>query len=366
MRRSHAQSLGISPKVDPVKLDAALTALAALLLALVLTGVMRKLAVAHGVLDVPNDRSSHRVPTPRGGGVAIALSTIAASIILVWRGALDIHLFLALTGGGIAVAFVGFLDDRRQLSARIRLAAHLAAALWALLCLGGLPPMRYGDQIVSLGWTGYVVGALGIAWTLNLFNFMDGIDGIAASEAVFIVWGGALLALLTGQSAAVPTTGLVFGAVCCGFLAWNWPPAKIFMGDVGSGYVGYVVVVLAVAAARENPVALLVWLILGGVFFCDATVTLVRRLTRGERVYEAHRTHAYQWLARRWVSHRSVTIAVSMVNLAWLFPCAWLATVYPGHAAWIVIVALAPPALLAFVAGAGRHVECEREDHKRR
>lgn len=339
-----------------MKLDASLTALAALLLALVLTGVMRRLALAHGVLDVPNDRSSHRVPTPRGGGVAIALSTIASSIILLWRGVLDIPLFLALTGGGIVVACVGFLDDRRQLSARIRLAAHLAAALWALLCLGGLPSMRYGDQIVSFGWLGYVVGALGIAWTLNLFNFMDGIDGIAASEAAFIAWGGALLAWVTQQSAAVPAMGFAFGAVCCGFLRWNWPPAKIFMGDVGSGYVGYVVVVLAVGAARENPAALPVWLILGGVFFCDATVTLVRRLVRGERVYEAHRSHAYQWLARRWGSHRSVTVAVLAVNLVWLFPCAWLASVHPERAAWIVMIALAPLALLALLAGAGRRV----------
>src|SRR6202043_3972713 len=128
MRRSLAPSPGISKRVDPVQLDAALTALAALLLALLLTAIMRKLALAYGVLDVPNDRSSHRVPTPRGGGVAIALSSIAASIILLWRGVLDFQLFLALTGRGIAVAFVGFLDDRRQLSARIRLAAHLAAA----------------------------------------------------------------------------------------------------------------------------------------------------------------------------------------------------------------------------------------------
>jgi Fuc2NAc and GlcNAc transferase len=342
----------------------ALTALAALLLSLVLTGVMRKLALSHGVLDMPNDRSSHNTPTPRGGGVAIVVATIAASIVLAWRGVLDINLFLALSGGGIAVAMVGFLDDRRQLSARIRLAAHLAAALWALICLGGLPPLRYADQIVSFGWAGYVLGALGIAWTLNLFNFMDGIDGIAALEAAFIAWGAALLALLTGVSGAVPAMGLAFGAVCCGFLLWNWPPAKIFMGDVGSGYVGYVIVVLAVAAARQNPVALLVWLILGGSFFSDATVTLVRRLARGEPVYEAHRSHAYQWLARRWGSHRSVTVAVVIVNLVWLFPCAWLATVYPDRAAWMVIIALTPLVLLALVAGAGRRVACVHEDPK--
>jgi Fuc2NAc and GlcNAc transferase len=248
------------------------------------------------------------------------------------------------------------------LSARVRLTVHLLAAVWALACMGGLPPLQFGNQVVDLGWVGYLVGALGIGWTLNLFNFMDGIDGIAASEGAFVAWGGALLAQMTQASPVVPAMGLAFGAVCCGFLLWNWPPAKIFMGDVGSGYMGYVIVVLALANARENPAALLVWLILGGVFFCDASVTLVRRLARGERVSEAHRTHAYQWLSRRWGSHRSVTEAVAIVNLAWLLPCAWLATVHPDRAAWMVIIALTPVVLLAFIAGAGRRAAREHEN----
>ena len=349
-----------------MSLATALTALAALVVAFVLTALARRLAVAHGVLDVPNDRSSHRVPTPRGGGVAIAMSTIGASIFLLWRGALDVRLFLALTGGGLAVAFVGFLDDRRQLSARIRLAAHLAAAIWALFWLGGLPPLRFGDHIVSLGWPGYVIGALGIGWTVNLFNFMDGIDGIAASEAVFIAWGGAMLAMVMGQSVAVPAMSCAFGAVCCGFLVWNWPPAKIFMGDVGSGYLGYVLVVLALAATRESPAALAVWVILGGLFFCDAFVTLMRRLARRERVYQAHRSHAYQWLARRWGSHRTVTLAVACVNLVWLLPCAAYAAAHPSRAAWAVLIAFVPLVLLLLLAGAGRRVESDHENYTRR
>jgi Fuc2NAc and GlcNAc transferase len=355
-KRSQGQSRGTFAKVDCVKLDALFTAFGALVLAQVLTGIVRKRALMHGVLDVPNDRSSHSTPTPRGGGVAIVLATIAASAVLACRGVLDIRLFLALTAGGLVVALVGFLDDRRQLSARIRLAAHVMAAVWALACMGGLPPLRFANQVVSFGWLGYVIGALGIAWTLNLFNFMDGIDGIAASEATFVTWAGALLALATGSSPAVPAMAFAFGAVCCGFLLWNWPPAKIFMGDVGSGYIGYIVVVLALAAARESPAALFVWLILGGVFFCDATVTLARRLGRGERVYQAHRTHAYQWLARHWGSHRPVTIGVAIVNLAWLSPCAWLASMYPDRAVWIVIAALAPLTVLALRAGAGSAV----------
>lgn len=329
------------------------TALATFFLALFLTGVARAFALSHDVLDVPNDRSSHSTPTPSGGGVAIVASTIAAASVLSWRGLLDMPLYLALCGGGLAIAAVGFLDDRRSLPAGIRLAAHLGAALWALFCLGGLPSLCIGHWTVHFGWVGYVLGALGIGWTLNLFNFMDGIDGIAAAEAAFIVWGGTLLAVAGGSGTGACAMGLAAGAACCGFLRWNWPPAKIFMGDVGSGYLGYLIGVLALASARENAVALLVWLILGGVFFSDATVTLVRRSLRGERVHEAHRTHAYQLLARRWHSHRSATGAVVIVNLAWLLPCAAVASFYPRLAGWMVMAGLLPIVLLAFIVGAG-------------
>ena len=132
---------------------------------------------------------------------------------------------------------------------------------------------------------------------LNLFNFMDGIDGLAASEALFVIRAGAWLSAAGGGVTAA--SGVLAGA-CAGFLLWNWPPARIFLGDAGSGYLGYVTAVLALASARGNSDAIWVWLILGGVFFVDATVTLVRRVLRGEHVHEAHRTHSYQWLARRW------------------------------------------------------------------
>jgi len=160
--------------------------------------------------------------------------------------------------------------------------------------------------------------------------------------------------LLAGGNPAVGPAGLVFAAACGGFLVWNWPPARIFLGDVGSGYLGFMVVALAVAATRDNPAALWVWLILGGAFFVDATVTLVRRTLRNERVHEAHRAHAYQWLARRWRSHLRVTLTVQAVNLLWLLPCALLATLYPGAAAGMVIMALIPVVALAIAAGSGR------------
>ena len=225
--------------------------------------------------------------------------------------------------------------------------------------MGWLPPLRVGGDLISLGAVGTLVGALGIVWVLNLFNFMDGIDGIAASEGTFVAWSGAALTAAAPASNGVTAAAVIFGAACCGFVRWNWPPARIFMGDVGSGYLGYVIAVLALAAARENPVALWAWLILGGVFFVDATVTLLRRLLRGERVYEAHRSHAYQWLARRWGSHAKVTCAVMIVNVLWLLPCAVFATRRPSLAAATVIFAFAPLVLVA-VATSGRREANDR------
>jgi Fuc2NAc and GlcNAc transferase len=299
-------------------------------------------------------RSSHSVPTPRGGGAAIVVVATLAFAMLLRLRLLDGRLCAALCGGGLIVAAVGFVDDRRPLSAHTRLIAHFGAALWALLWLGGLPPLRVGQYLIVFGYSGYVLGVVGITWTLNLFNFMDGIDGIAASEAIFVSLGAVLIAAVTGTSDGIAASATVFGATCCGFLLWNWPRAKIFMGDVGSGYLGFVIAVLAIAESRLNPLSMPVWFILGAAFFVDAPVTLVRRLLRGEPVQLAHRSHAYQHLARRWGSHLRVTVALWLINLFWLLPCGWLAMILPGQSVWIVLLALTPMIILALRGGAGR------------
>ena len=331
----------------------ALVGLLTLAASAALTLLVRRLAFAHGILDIPNERSSHTNVTPRGGGLAIVATATVAMVWLGLSGAVPLDELIAMSGG-IVVALIGFLDDRFGLRTVVRLAVHVGAASWAVFWLGGLPPLSIGSHVVQLGWTGHVLGVIGLVWTLNLFNFMDGIDGIAASESVFIACGGALLSMTGDSGSDVSAIALVFGAACCGFLVWNWPPAKIFMGDVGSGYIGYVIGVLALAATRISPHFLWVWLILAGTFFVDATVTLIRRLLRGERIYQAHRSHAYQWLARKWSSHQRVTVAVWGVNLMWLLPCAFAAARFAQHAMWIACVALVPVVALAILLGAGR------------
>ena len=333
-------------------LAAVLTAAASLLMSACLTGAARRFALRRGILDVPNARSSHQQATPRGGGIAIVATVSVVTLLLTLTGVLARDFCVALLGGGLLVAGVGFVDDRRALPASIRFAAQTLAAAWALWWIGGLWQLQIGAQVVHPGWPGALIAALGILWTMNLFNFMDGIDGLAAAEAVFVAGAGAVLAAFAGH-AAIATMAWVLAWASAGFLCWNWPPARIFMGDVGSSYLGYVIALLALGDVQSSAAAVWVWLILGGVFFVDATVTLVRRWLRRERVSEAHRQHAYQWLARRW-GHRRVTAGVLLVNVLWLLPCASLAAQHPRLATATVIGALLPLVVVALRAGAGR------------
>jgi Fuc2NAc and GlcNAc transferase len=315
---------------------------------------VRRAALARGILDSPNERSSHVRPTPRGGGISIVAVSLAGMIALLAFDWIETRLFYALAGGGVAVALVGYLDDRGRIGIAWRLAAHFVAAIWATAWLGGVTEIHWGENVIRLGYLGTMLAVLGIVWALNLFNFMDGIDGIAASQATFMAGAGATFAWLAGLSSSTPAAGLVLSAASLGFLAWNWPPARIFMGDVGSGYLGFALAVIGLAAIRERAVMLPVWLILGGVFVIDSTTTLLRRLARRERLHEAHRSHAYQWQARRWNSHLRVTVACLSLNLLWLAPWAWACIRFPAYAAWYVVASWGPLIVLAVVCGSGR------------
>ncbi len=322
------------------------------LCAVLMTGVMRRYALARKILDVPNARSSHTVSTPRGGGAAIVI-TFLPGVLLVWGfGGVEKEAALAVIGAGALVAGIGFWDDHGHIPQKWRLLTHFAAACWALYWLGGALPLQWPGFSIQAGWLGLVVAAFSLVWLLNLFNFMDGIDGIAASEAIFIAGGGALMAWLAGSGGLAIMLALL-AAATLGFLVWNWPPAKIFMGDVGSGFLGVVLGVLAYAGAVEGAVSLWSWLILFGVFVVDASITLLRRMLRGERWYEAHCSHAYQWAACSH-GHRQVTIAVNLINLLWLLPLALYAFVKPEWGFAIFIAAYAPLMVGAVVLGAGK------------
>jgi Fuc2NAc and GlcNAc transferase len=220
------------------------------------------------------------------------------------------------------IAVVGWLDDARGLPAPLRIVCHAGAATWALYWLGGLGHVSFGSYSWSVGALGVVLGIAGIVGAINAYNFMDGIDGLAASEALVVGSVGGGLLLGAGE-VGLAFVALLIATAAAGFLPWNWQPAKIFMGDVGSGLLGFYFASLAVASERSGSVPLVVWVILLGVFACDATVTLVRRFWRRERWYEAHRSHAYQRLVQAGWSHAKVGWVVGALNLG-LGALAWI------------------------------------------
>lgn len=333
-------------------LTLALCALTALVLSWLLTGAMRRYALASQLIDRPNERSSHKVPTPRGGGVAIVVTFLVGLTALGLSGRVELRLVVATIAGGLVVAVLGFLDDRSSLPASLRFLGHVVAGIWVLAWLGGVPSIPFFGFQVSLGWFGPPLSLLFFTWMVNLFNFMDGIDGIAGVEAISVSLGGAWLWYATGTGNGW-AAALLFAACVAGFLVWNFPPARIFMGDAGSGFLGLVVATLALWCGRGTPVLFWSWFILVGCFMADATTTLVRRVRRGDRFSEPHRSHAYQYASRLHGSHRPVTLAVLALNVLWLLPLAALVAFGRLDGVLGVAIAYAPLVMLAFRYKAG-------------
>lgn len=321
-------------------------------LSFILTGVLRRYAISRRLIDVPNTRSSHSAPTPRGGGVSIVLTVLFSLFFLFEQALLPAKAFLAMSGAGGVVALIGFIDDHGHIAARWRLLGHALAGGWAVYWLGGLPALQLFGFVLDLEWFGVIVASFYLVWMLNLYNFMDGIDGIASVEAITVCLGACLLYWLAGFSHLIWSPMLLVASVA-GFLFWNFPPARIFMGDAGSGFLGVMLGVLSLQAAWASTALLWGWIILLGVFVVDATFTLMRRLLRGDRVYEAHRSHAYQFASRRFGRHLPVTLAVGAINLIWLLPIA-AAVVYFGLDGVLgILMAYTPLVLLALVFQAG-------------
>lgn len=315
-----------------------------------MTELVRRYALRQGVLDLPNSRSSHTRPTPRGGGIAIVCA-FSIFVILTEVG-LPTASKWALLLGGLMIALLGFCDDHGHISARWRFLAQGLIVTLCLIAMGGFPAFdapwgRVENQVII-----QIFGFLFLVWMINLYNFMDGIDGLAAGEATVVGTCYAALLYFYGP-ASVATLALGLAIASAGFLIWNFPPARIFMGDAGSGFLGIALGLIAVLAAQWDDRFLYSFVILFGVFIVDATVTLIRRLLGGQRVYEAHRSHAYQQLTRRARAHKPVTLGVGVINLLWLLPWGWAAMsgVLPG---WVcMLCALAPLVIAALAVGAG-------------
>ena len=321
---------------------------------ILLTGVVRRYAIAKELIDVPNKRSSHVEITPRGGGVSIVLVFFTAITItyLGYENTLRTEIFVSILAGCAIVTVVGFWDDHQHVPAANRFIIHFMAAIISLLLLPSLPEIHFFNLTLQLSYFSYPIFALFLVWMLNLYNFMDGIDGIASIEAISVCIGAAAIIILHGHYDMASILFMLAAAVC-GFLFWNWPPAKIFMGDACSGFLGFIFGLFAIITSLNDGISIWTWLILLGAFVVDATFTLIRRIFRGDKWYEAHRTHAYQILARRFATHKKVTIGVLIVNLVWLFPLAYVSTMYEYWAPLISFVSIVPLLILEIKVGAG-------------
>ena len=298
----------------PVVGDAGLSAAVALatgLLSCFATRALVPILRRRDILDHPNERSAHREPTPRGGGIAVIGSLLLAWFVLAGAGLALPGVIGVLLGAGI-LAVVSWVDDLRGLSPLLRLLAQIvvvAIGIWA--------------KAPGLGWAGFAAIGLLWIWCTNVFNFMDGIDGITGTEAAAIGIGLLLFASVgTGADPGLTMLAAAMVGAALGFLVWNWSPARIFLGDVGSAPLGYLVGFLLLDLVMRG-----FWkvaLILPLYFLADASITLARRLLRGERVWRAHREHFYQLAVRAGLSHAAVVERIIAADLV-LIGCGWAA-----------------------------------------
>ena len=287
----------------------AMTAAGAAITSYLIVALVRK-TVAGYLLDHPNARSSHSTPTPRGGGIGIVVAATAGSFI--GNGSAFSHV-LALALG---IALVSLIDDLYSLGTVMRFAVHAVAALVLILFSGHWREVKYfgaestGGFVVEngvlLGAAGVVITFLWVIGLTNAYNFMDGIDGIAGTQAIVAAAGWYFLS--TGASPWTNMMSVLVGASALGFLFHNWPPAAIFMGDVGSAFLGFTFAAIGVIEGVRDPRLIIPAILVVWPFVFDSLLTFFRRLARGERIYEAHRSHLYQRLVRSGLSHQVVTL----------------------------------------------------------
>jgi len=275
-------------------------------LSFTLTYLIKNYAIKKSLVAHVNERSSHTTPTPHGGGIAIAVTWFVGLFYLYFTDSIDSRLFFALLVG-VIISVVSYFDDLFELSAKVRLFTQAFVAFLGLYFLGGFGKLDLFFFTIDNQFFTNVFAFLLIIWFINLYNFLDGIDGYAGSEAVFLGIAGFLL--FGGAHF------LVLVVAVLGFLVWNWHKAKIFMGDVGSTLLGYNVAIFTIYYANQEAQNFWIWIILFGLFWFDATLTLLRRRKNGEKLSQAHKKHAYQRLTQAGWGHDKVVLFGMGVNI---------------------------------------------------
>ena len=328
----------------------------AVIISFALTALIRKIAVKNNHLDIPNERSSHTSPTPRGAGVAIVATFVVGLLVLLVNETISGRDFFTLAAPGLIVALIGWLDDLgRVTSAKFRLVGHFVCASITVWLAGGLPALPLTESVIGFGIAGDIAAVIYLVWMLNLFNFMDGIDLITGIQTFTICLGAAILLVVSTDSDLWLLVAVLAAAVL-GFMYFNLPPAKIFLGDVGSGFIGFTIGAISLVVAKQEPLVAWAMIILLGVFVADATVTLLRRLLAREHVYIAHRTHGYQHLSKKLNRHLPVSLGVGAINIFFLLPIAWLVAESTLKPLAGLLIAYLPLTLVAVMLKAGKKI----------
>lgn len=277
-----------------------------LLISFLLTYFIKNYMIKKSLVASVNERSSHTVPTPHGGGIAITITWFIGLFYLYFTGQIEPNLFYALLFG-VVISIVSFFDDIYELSPKLRLIIQAIVAIGGLYFLGGFQTLTFGIFDIQNSIFTNIFAFFMIIWFINLYNFLDGINGYAGSEAVFLAVAGFIL--FGGNHF------LVLAVAILGFLYWNWNKAKIFMGDVGSTLLGYNVAIFTIYYANQEPTNFWIWIILFSVYWFDATLTLIRRKLNKEKLSQAHKKHAYQRLTQARWSHYKVTNYSIVLNI---------------------------------------------------
>jgi Fuc2NAc and GlcNAc transferase len=331
-------------------LQIALMLCGVVLMAFLLTALLRRHSGALSLVDFPTDRGAHSRPTPRGGGVAIVLISLPFYIWLLSAGHIEPVTFAVLFAA-FPVALAGLVDDVRSLHPRWRLLLQLLVSLVVVYLLGPLPAISFGKWAFDAGAAVWFLVPMALIWLCNLYNFMDGIDSIAAVQCIFLATAVAFL--VTGSAPGLALVAMGLSAAVAGFLVWNLPPARIFLGDSGSTFIGMLIGLMALLTLHASVMTLWGWVLLMGVFIADTGWTLLVRLFRGENCFHAHNMHAYQHAARRYGSHGKVVLGVLLINVVWLLPLTLLAESYPEYGVYLAISGIVPLVWLAHLLGAG-------------
>ena len=302
-----------------------------------ITDFVRRFSIKNKLLDIPNDRSSHDIPKPKGGGISIVLIILGTVAVLSFFGMIKPDISMSMLVGLSIVAVVGLIDDYKDLSILVRTIFYFIAAVFSIYLIGGITSISISDYYFDLNHIGFFLGVLFLVWTTNLYNFMDGTDGFAAIQTICVSLFCGFLFYFSGNHALSVIMFCLVSATI-GFLYWNWAPAKIFMGDVGSCSIGFFFGLLSIYTAKEEIIPISIWLILLAPFIGDATFTLIKRMINKEKWYEAHNSHAFQKLFQLGLSHGQLALGLLLTNLLFIWPLAFFVQINQNYDLYIALL----------------------------